>query len=38
MLMLLAPEMAHPEQGLTVLERLAEDLKPFATVESPPKQ
>ena len=30
-------EMAHPEQGLNVLERLAEDLKPFATVESQPK-
>ena len=30
-------EMAHPEQGLNVLERLAEDLKPFATVESAPK-
>ena len=30
-------EMAHPEQGLAVLDRLAEDLKPFATVESQPK-
>ena len=30
-------EMAHPEQGLNVLERLAEDLKLFATVESAPK-
>jgi translation initiation factor IF-3 len=30
-------EMAHPEQGLNVLERLAEDLKPFATVEQQPK-
>ncbi|MBE6468454.1 MAG: translation initiation factor IF-3 [Coriobacteriaceae bacterium] len=30
-------EMAHPEQGLNVLERLAEDLKPYATVESAPK-
>ena len=30
-------EMAHPEQGLNVLERLAADLKPFATVESQPK-
>ena len=30
-------EMAHPEQGLNVLERLAEDLKPYATVESKPK-
>lgn len=30
-------EMAHPEQGLNVLERLAEDLKPYATVESQPK-
>ena len=26
------------EQGLNVLERLAEDLKPFATVESQPKR
>ncbi len=30
-------EMAHPEQGLNVLERLAEDLKAYATVESQPK-
>lgn len=30
-------EMAHPEQGLNVLERLADDLKPYATVEQPPK-
>ena len=30
-------EMAHPEQGLNVLERLAEDHKPYATVESKPK-
>lgn len=30
-------EMAHPEQGLSVLERLAEDLKPYATVEQQPK-
>ena len=30
-------EMAHPEQGLNVLERLAEDLKPYATVEMQPK-
>ena len=30
-------EMAHPEQGLNVLERLADDLKPYATVESKPK-
>ena len=30
-------EMAHPEQCLNVLERLAEDLKPYATVESKPK-
>ena len=29
--------MAHPEQCLNVLERLAEDLKPYATVESKPK-
>lgn len=30
-------EMAHPEQGLNVLERLAADLKPYATVEQQPK-
>jgi translation initiation factor IF-3 len=30
-------EMAHPEQGRMVLDRLAEDLKPFATVEQAPK-
>lgn len=30
-------EMAHPEQGLNVLERLSADLKPYATVESAPK-
>ena len=30
-------EMAHPEQGLKVLERLADDLKPYATVEMAPK-
>ena len=30
-------EMAHPEQGLNVLDRLAEDLKPYATVEQQPK-
>ena len=30
-------EMAHPEQGLNVLERLADDLKQYATVESQPK-
>jgi translation initiation factor IF-3 len=30
-------EMAHPEQGLAVLERLAEDLKPYATVDQQPK-
>ena len=30
-------EMAHPEQGLNDLERLAADLKPYATVESQPK-
>ena len=31
-------EMAHPEQGRNLLDRLAEDLKPYATVESAPKQ
>lgn len=30
-------EMAHPEQGLRVLERLAEDLKAVATVDQHPK-
>jgi translation initiation factor IF-3 len=29
-------EMAHPEQGRVVLDRLAEDLKPYATVEQQP--
>ncbi|MBQ3282926.1 MAG: translation initiation factor IF-3, partial [Atopobiaceae bacterium] len=29
-------EMAHPEQGRMVLDRLAEDLAPFATVEQQP--
>lgn len=30
-------EMAHPEQGLNVLDRLAEDLKDVATIEQRPK-
>ena len=30
-------EMAHPEQGLQVLERLSEDLEGIATIESKPK-
>ncbi len=30
-------EMAHPEQGLSILERLAEDLKDIAVIESAPK-
>ena len=30
-------EMAHPEQGLNVLERLSDDLKEVATVEQQPK-
>lgn len=30
-------EMAHPEQGRMVLDRLAEDLAPYATVEQQPK-
>ena len=30
-------EMAHPEQGLSILERLAEDLKDMAVIESAPK-
>jgi len=29
-------EMAHPEQGRIVLDRLAEDLRPYATVEQAP--
>ena len=29
-------EMAHPEQGRIVLDRLAEDLRPWATVEQQP--
>ncbi|MCC6103277.1 MAG: translation initiation factor IF-3 [Atopobiaceae bacterium] len=30
-------EMAHPEQGLVVLDKLADELKPYATVEEQPK-
>lgn len=30
-------EMAHPEQGRMVLDRLAEDLAPYATVDQQPK-
>jgi len=30
-------EMAHPEQGLSILERLADDLKDEAVIESQPK-
>ncbi len=30
-------EMAHPEQGLSILERLADDLKDLAVVEAQPK-
>lgn len=30
-------EMAHPDQGLGILERLAEDLKDIAVIESQPK-
>lgn len=30
-------EMAHPEQGLTILERLADDLKDQAVIETQPK-
>ena len=30
-------EMAHPEQGLSILERLADDLKDVAAIESQPK-
>lgn len=30
-------EMAHPEQGLSILERLSEDLKDAAVIEAAPK-
>ena len=30
-------EMSHPDQGLSILERLADDLKDEAVIESPPK-
>lgn len=30
-------EMSHPDQGLSILERLADDLKDVAVIESPPK-
>ena len=30
-------EMAHPEQGLSILERLADDLKEIAVIEQQPK-
>ena len=30
-------EMAHPEQGLAILEKLAEDLKELAVIEQQPK-
>lgn len=30
-------EMSHPEQGLTILERLADDLKDVAVIDSKPK-
>ncbi len=30
-------EMAHPEQGLSILDKLTEDLKEIATVENKPK-
>lgn len=30
-------EMAHPEQGLSILERLADDLKDVAAIENQPK-
>ena len=29
--------MAHPEQGLSILERLADDLKDVAVIENQPK-
>ena len=30
-------EMAHPDQGLSILERLADDLKDVAVIENAPK-
>ena len=30
-------EMSHPDQGLSILEKLADDLKDVAVIESPPK-
>ncbi len=30
-------EMSHPDQGLSILERLSDDLKDVAVIESPPK-
>ena len=30
-------EMSHPDQGLSILERLADDLQDVAVIESPPK-
>lgn len=30
-------EMSHPEQGLSILERLADDLKDVAVIENQPK-
>ena len=30
-------EMSHPDQGLSILERLADDLKDVAVIENPPK-
>jgi translation initiation factor IF-3 len=30
-------DMSHPDQGLSILERLADDLKDVAVIESPPK-
>ena len=30
-------EMSHPDQGLSILEKLSDDLKDVAVIESPPK-
>lgn len=36
-IMLRGREMSHPEQGLSILERLADDLKDVAVIENQPK-
>ena len=37
MIMFRGREMSHPEQGLSILERLADDLKDVAVIENQPK-